>query len=223
MGESRFSETGSIKTKDMYFEKPESERNDVASEQFALIRSIFSENLPVRLVGGYAEDALLEGKIEGEHHDVDLVALRNNADNLGKYFEQNGFAVMPVIEEGAEKPFKFQIERGGIKVDLAFLDYDGSRKRPYLDAEGRGGRKFRVFLDEQMFEYAPQELDGVNVRTASPLSMLQIREAILAIGRQRRDTREKDLLQQEKLKQKYFSETEPDNLIPEIIALSQQQ
>ncbi|HXF44299.1 MAG TPA: hypothetical protein VNK70_02455 [Candidatus Paceibacterota bacterium] len=161
----------------MYPEQPKFEREITTGEQLEFIGSVFEKEAPVWLIGGYAEDALLYEGVSSGHGDVDLVALRDDEKRLEDYFRQKGFSVTPIVEAGSEKPLKFSLERGGVKVDVGFIDYDETKKQPYVDVEGREKRKFRVFLDKDMFKYNPTKLGDIEVKTVSPLSIIQVREA----------------------------------------------
>lgn len=174
----------------------------LTQKQVKFIDDAFDRDLPVRLYGGYAEEALLEGRVTRGHHDVDMVALRKDGDDIRLGFENLGCNVSEHTEDGADKPYKFLVKRGGVEADIAFLDWDEDRNQPYAETATPEGKKVRAYFDRGALAQGTQQLDGMGVQTVSPLMQMQMREAFWLV--KRGEPRQQDLDKQEALRQKFF-------------------
>ena len=178
----------------------------VRQKQVEFIKDTFKNNVPVRLYGGYAEEALLNSSVTRSHHDVDMVVLRKDGDDVKLALENIGCNVQECTEEGGEKPYKFLVKKDEVEADIAFLDWDEERGQPYADTKTTDGKKVRVYFDKEGFGQQPQNLGNLSVETVSPLMQMQMREAFWLVKRGK--PRQQDLEKQEELRQKFFPNEE---------------
>lgn len=196
------------------------ESNEIVTQkQVEFIQDTFMNNLPVRLYGGYAEEALLEGDITRKHHDVDMVALRKDKDQLKTDFENMGSNVEEVFEKEADKPYKLLVKKGEVETDVALLDWDDERNQPFAETRTPDGRKVRAYFDHSSFNQEPQKLGDLEVKAVSPLMQMQMREAFWLV--KRGEPRQQDLDKQEALRQRFFPDEESGSpkFKPEIVEI----
>lgn len=199
---------------------PESiDKDSITKTQLEFIRDSFSSQLPVILVGGYADEALLTGKITREHHDVDLVTKRQHVEVVKIGYQNLGYHVEEVVETGAEKPYKLLLKKGNSEIDVAILNLDAETNQPYIDIKGEGER-FRVLFTADTYDFPQQSLEGIEVRTLSPLALIQMKNTASIIGRF--EPRKKDKISQRDLGDKYFpgEDLTSKKFKPQIIKLS---
>ena len=191
-----------------------------AEAQLRLIAASAAGGLPVFLFGGYAHDALLAGRATRPHHDVDYLAWRRDAGAIERAYRDLGYGVHARVESGATRPYKLYVVGPALLADVVLLDWDGGRRRSYLDLEGRQGRRFRLYLAPGLFAWQPQRLGALAVRTVSPLVLLQVPAAVTAIGRF--PVREQDARSAEALRARFFpGRTLDDPLFqPEVVELT---
>jgi ketosteroid isomerase-like protein len=179
--------------------------------QLEMLRRMAGLDPPPVFMGGYAEDALLAGAVTRAHQDFDWLLPRNELDLRKEQARRLGFGGFETWGEAAPgEPFYLFAENGDLKLDLGIADWEGSdywmkvHKLSFqIDGEDAPAG-YRVRLPSDMFEQAPAEIEGIEVRVASPLALFQIRTAIADQGsfgepsaRQREASRllEKRLLQ----------------------------
>jgi hypothetical protein len=191
-----------------------------AQAQLRLIAASVAGGLPVYLFGGYAHDALLAGGVTRPHHDVDYLAWRRHAGALERAYRDLGYGVHPRVEPGAARPYKLFVVGPALLADVVLVDWDGGRRRGYLELEGRQGRRFRLYLEPGLFAWAPQRLGSLDVRTVSPLALIQARATATAIGRF--PVREQDERSVEALRTRFFSGRTLDDPLfePEVVKLT---
>lgn len=191
------------------------------NKQVALIQEVFSLNLPVFLMGGFAEEALIYGKAVGEHGDIDLGILRKNKRRVEEGFLTLGCAIEERFEQGLIEPYKLEVTKDDLKIDVVFIDWDLEKDLPYVEVKNTFGKgRVRAYFDRNIFNWTGQKLGEVEVRTASPLSLMQMREGYLMV--RRGEPRLKDSQVQEALRQKFFPDRSVKSpmFIPEIVWLN---
>ena len=75
----------------------------------------------------------------------------------------------------------------------------------------------QVLMTHDMFDFPASAIDGVDVRTISPLAQYQIRAGIAAAGGFG-PLRQKDVAAQQALHDRFFSDVAPETLAPTIVA-----
>ena len=77
------------------------------------------------------------------------------------------------------------------------------------------GRLFRVDLSDGVFDHPASDLDGIALRTVSPLALCQIRAGITMAG-SFGPPRPKDVASQEALRARFFPDASPESLQPRM-------
>lgn len=184
-------------------------------DQVALIAELMRLHPPRYLFGGWAEDALLNGKATRSHDDIDLMVPLDDIDLVLDQVEALGFTDVHtkfMIERG--KPIVVAVYRDGFELELIVYQVDKAGRAFFdLPFEGHGIR--RVWMPDGTFSAPPAKLGDVTVRTISPLALYQVREASREVFGGFRD---KDNLAQAALRAKFFAKTPERELHPRIEA-----
>jgi hypothetical protein len=161
----------------------------LAETQLELLRRMAALDPAPCVIGGYAEDALLAGTVTRPHVDIDWLVPRRELPLRLAQGRKLGFGEFETWGESAPgDPFYLYSENGELKLELGVADeQDG---RVYLrihslafDIDGRKAPAgYQLLLPRDTFEHPPVELDGVMVRTASPLALYQLRIGIASQG-----------------------------------------
>lgn len=180
-----------------------------------LIASLFELDPPLCIFGGFAEDALLYGKVSRPHSDVDVLVLRDELSLRMDQFRRLGFVDFEVyyaITPG--RPLVLNGEREGLHLELGLFELTPAGQ-PYFEVRAEDGALSRITLSDDTLKFPPSVIEGVRIRTVSPLALHQIRaglDAIRAFG----DLRPTDIPAQQLLKEKFFSERREEDLLPRI-------
>ena len=198
----------------------------VAGAQLELLRRMAALDPPPCLMGGYAEDALIAGTVTRPHADLDWIFPRRELPLRLSQARELGFGEFETWGEAAPgEPFYLYGENGELKLDLGVADEQGGRAHLRIhklafDIDGREAPAgYRLLLPRDTFEHPPVEIDGVAVRTASPLALYQLRIGIASRGsfgqlsaRQRESARS--------LKNTFFPHSSDVDLEPRIESLT---
>ena len=170
---------------------------------------------PVYLFGGFDEDALLHGAAVRPHEDVDVLVSRDalerqleNAGGIG--YELDEVRFQPV--EGM--PVVIGTSGGSINLEISVHDLTDQGGVCFFMVDDRD-RLVRVELFDGVFDHPMSQLDGVAVRTVSPLAQIQIREGIRMAGGFG-PPRPKDIPVQEALLARFFPGAPIESLQPTI-------
>lgn len=182
----------------------------------ALLKNISSQNFPIFIFGGFAEEALLFGKTTRKHDDVDILTLRKDTDRMVKLFQTFGFKDYEIyLMDPSNHPTVLHSENDGLAVEICIFDVDKSG-RLYFDIYGETDKeRFRIYLAKDVYDYPKSKLDVIEIQTVSPLAQYQIR-AGLNITMSFGGYREKDIKSQKELKKKFFADKKAVELVPEI-------
>ncbi len=169
----------------------------------------------VYLFGGFAEDALLHGAVVRPHEDVDALVSRDslerqleNARAIGFEFDEIRF--QPI--EGT--PVVIGTTDGSINLEISVHDLTDEGGVCFFMVDDRE-RLVRITLSDGVFDHPMSQLDGVAVRTVSPLAQVQIREGIRMAGGFG-PPRQKDIPVQQELLAKFFPGASVESLRPTI-------
>ena len=139
----------------------------MGAEYLPLIRSLMELDAPIRIFGGFAEDALLGGRIRRHHDDVDVMIARDALDRGLRMFEELGFAPPEIrFEPTAGSPLVMGTVREGLNLELSVIDI-AEAGPPSFTLPGEHGL-VRVLLPPDTWSWPPCELEGIVVRTISP-------------------------------------------------------
>jgi hypothetical protein len=161
----------------------------LAEAQHELLRRMAALVPAPCLIGGYAEDALLAGTVTRPHVDLDWIVPRRELPLRLTQARRLGFGEFETWGDSAPgEPFYLYAENGDLKLDLGVVDEQGGRiylriHRLAFDIDGREAPAgYQLLLPGDTFEHPPVEIDGVLVRTASPLALYQLRIGIASQG-----------------------------------------
>jgi hypothetical protein len=161
----------------------------IAEQQFELLRRMAALEPAPCLLGGYAEDALLAGTVTRPHVDIDWIVPRHELPLRLAQAHELGFGDFETWGESApDEPFYLYAENGDLKLELGVTDEQDGRHylrihKLAFDIDGREAPAgYQFLLPRDTFEYPPVEIDGVVVRTASPLALYQLRIGIASQG-----------------------------------------
>jgi hypothetical protein len=173
----------------------------------------------VFLFGGVAEDALLHGDWVRQHEDIDVLVERTdfprqleNARELG--FESWETRFQPL----ADTPVVVGSIERGLNLEISICDRSPEGRVFFYMVDGHD-EVVRVELTDDIFGYQPSMIDGVEVRTVSPLALFQIRAGIALAGGFG-PLRPKDVPVQQALHDRFFPEAAIEGLAPTILRLS---
>ncbi len=147
----------------------------------ALIERLTAVRPPVFVFGGYAEDALLAGRTTRQHDDIDvLVAKVDLAEHLQRFAEW-GFASFEVYFEVVPgSPLVYHAAADGIDLELGVYDELVPGRPSFVLPAGEG--LTRVTLPGDSLSHPLGHIDGVSIRTISPLALYQLRAAVMRTG-----------------------------------------
>ena len=173
------------------------------------LRVVFEKKLPVYLLGSYADDALLHKSVSKAHSDIDLATLRANSERLRHEFEDMGLNVTEKSFAEGEPPYKLLVKGKHLLVDVALFDRD-DQELPFMNAlDSKTGDKLKLVFDKNVFDDAPQELNGMTVATVSPLALIRSKDAYYQAGMG--PSREKDVVRKQSLVDKFYPSVRTDS------------
>ena len=184
--------------------------------QLDLVSRLMSLEPPLYLFGGFAEDAVLYGTVSRPHQDVDVLVW---LDELPLRIEQGhalGFTPFEVRFEAAPGlPLAVGASSNGLDFELCVGSRD-STGRPFFYRPSPSGLQ-RCWLPDDTLSYPPVMLDGIQVRTVSPLALYHVRAALADVFG---GMRSKDYVVQVALRDQRLSHLSESDLQPRIEAVS---
>jgi hypothetical protein len=195
--------------------------------QLDLLARMAELDPPPHVMGGYAEDAVVGGTVSRPHDDVDWAVMRRDLPLRLEQMRGLGFGEPETWGEAAPGlPFYLYAARDdGLSVDVAvFEEVDGhptidvGTLRFQVDGQKPPGG-FRVHLPADAFSYPTASVDGVPVRSLSPLALYQVRVGIASKGAFGELT-EKQRRSLARLRETYFGALDDDDLMPLVEPLA---
>lgn len=177
--------------------------------QLKAIRELMALQPPRVLFGGWAEDALLHGRPNRPHDDIDLLVPLPELDDLLVQVEALGFGDTRVkfqVEDG--KPIVVAAYRDGIELELIVHQVD-DEGREFLDLPV-GHELVRFWFPPDAFGHSAK-IGALAVRTLAPLALYQVRQFAKDVFGGFRD---KDRVAQAALKKRYFADVPESRLRP---------
>jgi hypothetical protein len=179
-------------------------------KQIELIAQLMALGPPLFLFGGFAEDALLHGKVSRPHGDIDVFVWLDELQLRLRQAAELGFQDMHVkFEPASGRPLVVGASAQGIELELVVAQRT-PEGRAFFELPAEVGVR-RVWLPDDTTAYPEQMLGTLKVRTLSPLSLYQVRivSADLFGG-----FRPKDVVSQKALKERFFSDLSESALQP---------
>lgn len=178
-----------------------------------LIEAVMSFEPPVHVFGGFAEDALLHGTSVRTHHDVDVLVGRDELEAQLRNAQAIGFSSREVRYEPIEgMPMVIGTTNGHVDLEISVYDQT-PESTVFFHMLDQDGRLVRIDLSDGVFDHPVSDLDGVAVRTVSPLALYQIRAGIAMSGGFG-PARPKDIASQDALRTRFFPSAPLESLQP---------
>ena len=188
-------------------DKKTQKENSEVSAQLNFIKAVFDQKLPVYLIGGYADDALLHQKVARTHHDVDLIARRADAQLLKTEVEKLGYKVKAESRARREKPYKLTVKGKNLIADIGLLDSDDTGELFTTSTNPTTGEQVEVRFDKEIFDQQPSQLGEIIVNTVSPLELIRSKDAYFQVGLQ--PSRQNDVIAKDTLIKKFYPNEDP--------------
>jgi hypothetical protein len=180
----------------------------------ALIDRLTTVQPPVFVFGGFAEDALLAGRTTRPHDDVDVLVGRADLVEHLRWFGDCGFPDFEIYFEVVPgSPLVYHSALDGIELELGVFD-ELVPGRPSFVVPA-DGQLTRVTLSHDSFSHPLSRIDGVPIRTISPIALYQMRAALMRTGAFG-PARPKDELAQAQLRTRLLSNHRAEDLEPEF-------
>jgi hypothetical protein len=194
----------------------------LTARQLDLLRRMESLDPPVRLIGGYAEDALLAGSVTRPHVDIDWLFPRRELDLRLVQARELGFDELSARGESAPgHPFYLYGENDGLELEIGIVDEESDGLwmqifRLAFEIDGRpAAAGYRIELPSDTFRHPPVKLDGITVWPVSPLALYQMRAGIATQGSFGK-LGEKQLRAMRDLQERFFSDRSERELMPRV-------
>ena len=199
----------------------------LAERQLEMLRRMAGLDPAPVFMGGYAEDALTVGAVTRPHGDLDWILPRDELDLRLSQAEQLGFSGFESWGDAAPGvPFYLSssvpddlrlelgiadIDEGGLWLNVheLFFDLDGVKPRA----------GYRVRLPDDTFEHPPVTIDGIPIRTVTPLALYQLRVGIASQG-SFGELSEAQVGSARRLREAFFSGQSDADLAPEVHPLA---
>lgn len=176
---------------------------------------------PVYVFGGFAEDALLHGTSVRPHNDVDVLVNRHELKAQLRNAEAIAFSSREIRYEPIEgMPLVIGTTNGELDLEIGVFDRtpDGTVCFYMRDQDER---LVRIDLSEGVFDHPVSTLDGIAVRTVSPLALYQIRAGVAMSGAFG-PLRPRDIASQEALCTRFFAGASLESFQPTLTHVSQE-
>jgi hypothetical protein len=182
-----------------------------------LLLALMAFDPPVHIFGGFAEDALLHGASVRPHDDVDVLVGRNELQTHLENARAIGFTSHEVrFEPIGGRPMVIGTTDGDWDLEISVYDRTPDGNVCFYIPD-QTGKLFRVDLSDGVFDSPLAELDGIALRTVSPLALYQIRAGITMVG-SFGPPRPKDVASQEALRARFFPDASSESLEPALTA-----
>jgi hypothetical protein len=192
----------------------------VVADYLALLRELSALDPPLFVFGSVAEAALLDGKLDESHGDLDILISRSELELRLRQLGDLGFAAFTVYYEPRPGlPLVYGSTREELALELSLLDVDPAGHPCFVVSTDDGPVSISVPPD--LFQRAPTVVDGVPVHTLSPLALVHIRAGATATGAFGPPRPQKDGTRQRRLVDVFLSNVDPAQLEPTITPISE--
>ena len=187
-----------------------------------LLGELASLNPPPFIFGGIAEGVLLDRAVGPSHGDVDVLIPRDQLELMTEQLGELGFHDFAVYYEPRPgRPLVLGSSRGDLALELNLLDRDATGS-PYFAVRTEDG-PVAISMPRNLFDWPPTIIDGVPIRTLSPLALIQIRAGVTVTGVFGPPRPGKDDLHQARLIAAYFPNADEALEEPRIRAITENQ
>ena len=172
---------------------------------------------PLYLMGGFAEEVLLDGRITGEHADLDILTTQDQLPMLGQMFISYGLINSVPIEEGSPgRPAVFSLIDARLDLELwgCLPNHDGTYNFELDNMKPHN--HFYMVLPVDTFQFPSRLIGDIVIQTVSPLALYLMR-ATSAMTRHTGEKRVKDIAMQERLRLAFLDGMEDSELSPELV------
>jgi hypothetical protein len=195
-------------------------RDQLTDRQLELIAKLAGLEPTLTFMGGYAEDALLAGRVTREHEDIDVVFRRTEQELRFAQLAELGFGSWETVGEAAPGvPFYLAGQDGEVKLDLGVADeHDGKHwmrvhTLSFTVAGEEAPAGYRLQLPDDLFEQPLVELEGIAIKPLSPLALYQMRAGV-AKRNSFGPLSERHLLTLARLREQFFPDRSEEELLP---------
>ena len=161
--------------------------DDLTRRQLQLIANLAALEPTLAFMGGYAEDALLAGRVTREHEDVDVIFPRSEQRLRIAQLAELGFGNWETWGEAAPGvPFYLFGHNGELKLDLGVADeQDGKHwmrvhRLSFTVAGEEAPAGYQLQMPDDLFDQPLVELEGLQIKPVCPLALYQIRAGVAA-------------------------------------------
>jgi hypothetical protein len=166
------------------------------------------------IFGGIAEDALLDGSLTRPHGDVDVLVGRASLDFHLAQLGSIGFTDFAVyFEPQPGRPLVLGGAHAGRSLELGVFDELEPGIASFVLPVERG--LVRISLPSGALQHPIGSIDGVPIRTVSPVALYQLREAFIQTG-VFGPPRDKDRAAQTRLRQELLLDIPEGDLSPRM-------
>jgi hypothetical protein len=194
--------------------------DQLTERQLELIAKLAALEPTLTFMGGYAEDALLAGRVTREHEDIDVVFPRSEQALRFAQLAELGFGDWETWGEAAPGvPFYLFGTNGEVKLDLGVADEDDGKHwmrvhtLSFTVAGEEAPAGYRLLLPDDLFQQPLVELEGIAIRPAPPLALYQIRAGV-AERNSFGPLSERHLLTLAQLRGRFFPDRSEEELLP---------
>lgn len=168
------------------------------------------------LMGGFAEDALLDGGITRKRGDIDFLVPERHWSSTRTELEGIGLRDFAPLLAGPDgKPPAFVSRDLGFEVEVWLATLDGEDYGLVLPG---GSGFFQLRLPSDTFDFTGASLDGTHVRTVSPRALALLR-ATSAATRGDEESRAADRRVVQRIVEKLLPSRGAESVIPDITEL----
>jgi hypothetical protein len=171
-------------------------------------------------MGGYAQDALLAGRVTREHEDVDVVFPRVAQELRFTQLAELGFGNWETWGEAAPGvPFYLFGQNGELKLDLGVLDEEDGKRwmRVHKLSFTVGGQAapagYQLQLFDDLFDQPLVGLEGIAIKPISLLALYQVRAGV-AQRNSFGPLSEQQLVALAQLRERFFPGRTEEELLP---------
>ncbi len=146
-----------------------------------LLKALFALEPKVFIIGGIAEDALLNGTMTRDHYDVDMTTYRDTVPLREGQLAELGFPRLEVKHEVLPGlAMVYETGYGDLHVEIGPYDELIPGDISFV-APGENG-PMRIHSPDDIFTYPATTIDGVPIQTVSPLALFLGRAGLEATG-----------------------------------------
>jgi hypothetical protein len=180
-----------------------------------LVEQLAAVEPAVFVFGGIAEDALLDGSITRPHGDLDVLVGRATLDRHLANFRSIGFEDFEVLFESIPgEPIVLGASHGALSLELGVFDELEPGIASFVLPMEDGLVRFS--LPDDALRHPMGSIDGVPIRTISPLALYHLRQALIVTGALG-PARDKDHAAQARLRQDLLADASDADLTPRVV------